>query len=75
MSSRTLRRHLSQVGSSYVQLLEEAQQKEAENLLLNSDMEIQEIALYLGYIQPTNFTRAFKKWTGMTPIQFRKKEI
>ncbi|AQZ81988.1 AraC family transcriptional regulator [Acinetobacter calcoaceticus] len=73
MSSRTLRRHLSQVGSSYVQLLEEAQQKEAENLLLNSDMEIQEIALYLGYIQPTNFTRAFKKWTGMTPIQFRKK--
>lgn len=73
MSSRTLRRHLSQVGSSYVQLLEEAQQKEAENLLLNSDMEIQEIALYLGYIQPTNFTRAFKKWTGMTPIQFRKR--
>ncbi|WP_045431662.1 AraC family transcriptional regulator [Acinetobacter calcoaceticus] len=75
MTSRTLRRHLSQVGSSYVQLLEEAQQKEAENLLLNSDMEIQEIALYLGYIQPTNFTRAFKKWSGMTPIQFRKKEI
>ncbi len=73
MSSRTLRRHLNQVGSSYVQLLEEAQQKEAENLLLNSDMEIQEIALYLGYIQPTNFTRAFKKWTGMTPIQFRKR--
>ncbi|MGN5724280.1 AraC family transcriptional regulator ligand-binding domain-containing protein [Acinetobacter calcoaceticus] len=75
MSSRTLRRHLNQVGSSYLQLLEEAQQKEAENLLLNSDMEIQEIALYLGYIQPTNFTRAFKKWNGMTPIQFRKKEI
>lgn len=75
MSSRTLRRHLNQVGSSYLQLLEEAQQKEAENLLLNSDMEIQEIALYLGYIQPTNFTRAFKKWTEMTPIQFRKKEI
>ncbi|MEB3865671.1 AraC family transcriptional regulator [Acinetobacter sp. IK31] len=75
MSSRTLRRHLNQVGSSYLQLLEEIQQKEAENLLLNSDMEIQQIALYLGYIQPTNFTRAFKKWTGQTPIQFRKKEI
>lgn len=74
MSSRTLRRHLSQVGSSYLQLLEEVQQKEAENLLLNSDMEIQEIALYLGYIQPTNFTRAFKKWTGQTPITFRKNQ-
>ncbi|MFA3058539.1 AraC family transcriptional regulator [Acinetobacter pittii] len=74
MSSRTLRRHLSQVGSSYLHLLEEVQQKEAENLLLNSDMEIQEIALYLGYIQPTNFTRAFKKWTGQTPITFRKNQ-
>ncbi|WP_447501581.1 AraC family transcriptional regulator ligand-binding domain-containing protein [Acinetobacter pittii] len=74
MSSRTLRRHLSQVGSSYLHLLEEVQQKEAENLLLNSDMEIQEIALYLGYIQPTNFTRAFKKWTGQTPIIFRKNQ-
>jgi len=71
MSSRTLRRHLNQVGSSYLQLLEEAQQKEAEHLLIHSDMDIQEIALYLGYIQPTNFTRAFKKWTGQTPITFR----
>lgn len=75
MSSRTLRRHLSQVGSSYIQLLEEAQQKEAEHLLLHSDMDIQEIALYLGYIQPTNFTRAFKKWTGQTPVVFRKNSI
>ncbi|MBD0110568.1 helix-turn-helix transcriptional regulator, partial [Acinetobacter baumannii] len=27
-----------------------------------------------GYIQPTNFTRAFKKWTGQTPITFRKNQ-
>lgn len=41
-------------------------------LLLSSDMEIQDIALYLGYIQPANFARAFKKWSGVAPIQFRK---
>lgn len=72
MSSRTLRRHLKEIGVSYLSLLDEAKYKEAKNLLLSSNMEIQEIALYLGYVQPANFARAFKKWSNMTPIEFRK---
>lgn len=72
MSNRTLRRHLNEIGVSYLGLLDEVKYKEATRLLLSSDMEIQEIALYLGYIQPANFARAFKKWSGMSPIQFRK---
>lgn len=72
MSNRTLRRHLNEIGVSYLGLLDEVKYKEATKLLLSSDMEIQEIALYLGYIQPANFARAFKKWSGMTPNDFRK---
>lgn len=72
MSNRTLRRHLNEVGVSYLGLLDEVKYLEAARLLLSSDMEIQEIALYLGYIQPANFARAFKKWSGVTPIQFRR---
>lgn len=72
MSNRTLRRHLNEIGVSYLGLLDEVKYKEATRLLLSSDMEIQEIALYLGYIQPANFARAFKKWSGMTPNDFRK---
>lgn len=72
MSNRTLRRHLNEVGTSYLSLLDEVKYREAAKLLLSSDMEIQDIALYLGYIQPANFARAFKKWSGVAPIQFRK---
>jgi len=75
MSSRTLRRHLNEINSSYLLLLDEVKYKEAEKLLLNSNMEIQDIANYLGYIQPANFARAFRKWSGVTPIQFRKQAV
>ncbi|MEN8548737.1 helix-turn-helix domain-containing protein [Acinetobacter soli] len=75
MSNRTLRRHLNEIGVSYLNLLDEVKYKEATTLLLKSDMEIQGIALYLGYIQPANFARAFKKWSGMSPINYRKKGL
>lgn len=71
MSSRTLRRHLSAIDCSYLQLLDEVRYKEAEKLLRDSTMDIQDIANYLGYIQPANFARAFKKWSGVTPSQLR----
>ncbi|OEC91465.1 AraC family transcriptional regulator [Acinetobacter sp. YK3] len=74
MSNRTLRRRLNELGTSYLILLDEVRYKEAERLLLSSDMEIQEIANYLGYLQPANFARAFKKWSGISPIQFRNKK-
>lgn len=75
MSNRTLRRHLNEIGVTYLNLLDEVKYKEAATLLLKSDMEIQGIALYLGYIQPANFARAFKKWSGMSPINYRKKGL
>lgn len=67
MSSRTLKRNLQDVGTTYSLLLNDIRKHDAEHLLVKSDMDIQQIALYLGYEQPTNFTRAFKKWTGVSP--------
>ncbi|MBJ9985722.1 AraC family transcriptional regulator ligand-binding domain-containing protein [Acinetobacter sp. S40] len=72
ISSRTLKRNLQQLGTSFSELLDDIKYKEAQALLLNADMEIQQIAVYFGYEQPTNFTRAFKKWSGITPIQYRR---
>ncbi|MCH7380715.1 MULTISPECIES: AraC family transcriptional regulator [Acinetobacter] len=71
-SSRTLRRKLDEAGYSYLGLLDEVRYQEAKQLLLNPHMEVQDIALYLGYLQPANFARAFKKWSGLTPSQFRQ---
>jgi AraC-like DNA-binding protein len=73
LSGRTLMRRLQQLNLSYLALLDQTVRQEAEKLLASDEMDIQDIANLLGYINPANFTRAFKKWTGETPSQFRTK--
>lgn len=71
ITSRTLQRKLSQEGVSYQKLLDEVRQKMAEDYLLNSDLNIPDIALRLGYSETTSFHRKFKAVTGKTPGEFR----
>lgn len=70
-SSRTLKRRLQQRGTSFQQLLDEARHRDALRLLENPDLEIRQIAAALGYQDPPSFTRAFRRWTGQSPIQAR----
>ncbi|RCI69326.1 AraC family transcriptional regulator, partial [Pseudomonas aeruginosa] len=62
LSSRSLKRHLHDAGTSFRQLLGQARQRQALRLLRRPEVSLQRIALYLGYSDPTNFTRAFKRW-------------
>lgn len=71
MSTRTLARKLRDGGCSFQQLLEETRRRDAHDLLARSSLEIQEIAALLGYQNPANFTRAFRKWTGESPRDYR----
>lgn len=71
MSTRTLARRLSQDGTSFRRLLEEARHRDACRLLESSPLDIAAVAAQLGYTNPANFTRAFRQWTGQTPSQFR----
>lgn len=71
MSGRTLSRRLQQFGLTYLGLLDAARRHEAEHLLITTDQEVRYIAELLGYTGAANFTRAFRKWTDMTPSQFR----
>ena len=71
LSSRTLKRRLQQQGTSYLLLLEEARQQDARHLLAHSPMPVRDIAARLGYDNPANFTRAFRRWTGETPRDYR----
>lgn len=73
MSSRTLARKLKEDGSSFQQLIEKTQRHDACELIENSDLDLQEIASRLGYQNPANFTRAFRKWTGESPSQYRQR--
>ena len=72
VSSRTLRRHLKQEGTSYQDLLADARKTRATTLLRGSDASIEQIATALGYADAANFARAFQKWTGKSPSSFRK---
>lgn len=74
LSSRTLKRRLAQQGTSFSALLEEARQLDAIALLRKPQLSLERVATELGYADPANFTRAFKRWTGLTPSAFRDKD-
>jgi len=70
MSTRTLKRKLSEEGASYTALLEERRRLQGLSLL-RTDLSVEEIAERLGYADAANFTRAFRRWTGKSPTEFR----
>ncbi len=71
VSPRTLRRELKKRDTTYQILLDTAREKMAIKLLKSSTLTIHEISEKLGYKDPTNFGRAFRKWTGKPPGAYR----
>lgn len=72
VTSRTLRRQLQTFGVSFQDLLADIRKKRALDLLQNTNKPVDEIAYELGYSDPSNFGRAFRKWTGSSPSDVRK---
>ena len=72
MAPRTLRRRLREEGTRYSVLLETARRRDALRLLENPSLTAQQIAEMLGYLDPANFTRAFRRWTRQTPSAYRR---
>lgn len=73
-SERSLRRHLQQEGCTYQEIVTQLQQQRAINYLRHSRLSIERIADRLGYSETAAFAHAFKRWTGMTPSQFRSED-
>ncbi len=71
VSTRTLKRRLQDCGTTFQQLRDEARRRDAQRLLANPDLEIQQIASALGYSDPPSFTRAYRRWTGQCPSTAR----
>jgi AraC-like DNA-binding protein len=72
MSVRSFQRHLAESGTSYSALVDEARLATATRLLADRDVKIIEIALALGYSDPAHFTRAFRRWTAVSPVAYRR---
>lgn len=71
MTPRTLRRRLQAMGTSYQQQVEQMRHAMAVDLLARTRQPVEQIATELGYADPSNFGRAFRRWTGQSPRQFR----
>jgi AraC-like DNA-binding protein len=74
LTTRTLRRKLSLLGCTLRELSDEARRELACNALRCPDRSIKDVAYGLGFAEPSAFHRAFKRWTGLTPQQFRATE-
>lgn len=72
MSSRTLKRKLQQLGTSYQKILDDLRKGLAVEYLAQTDMTVDEIAIQLGYSDASNFARAFRRWTGRSPSDYRR---
>ncbi|GGC74676.1 AraC family transcriptional regulator [Marinobacter halophilus] len=72
VSPRSLRRKLDQEGTSFRKLLEEERSQLALQLLKNSSMKLDELAIHLGYTDTASFTRAFRRWMNCSPGEYRK---
>ena len=74
LSPATLRRRLaSEHGENYVQVLNELRCDIARACLERSSISIDEIARRAGFAQNTSFCRAFRRWFGCTPAEYRRK--
>jgi AraC-like DNA-binding protein len=75
LTARTLQDRLKDEGTSYTELLESARRDLAHRYLREDQLSVPDVALLLGYSEASAFHRAFKRWTGLTPRQYRSRRL
>ena len=72
MSPRQLRHQLTLAGTSLQRIITQHRKSLSRRLLSQTDESIAEIVYLTGFSEPSTFYRAFKRWEGMTPIEYRQ---
>ncbi len=70
VSSRTLNRRFKALGSNFKSVVNDVRKELAIEHLTNRQLPIEEISFRLGFKDPSNFSKAFKSWTGLPPSQY-----
>lgn len=74
MNQRTLARRLQSEGTSFSALFDDLRRGLALRYLLRSDLRISEVVFLLGFSEVATFYRAFRRWTGQTPVEYRRSQ-
>jgi AraC-like DNA-binding protein len=72
LSLRTLQRRLREAGLSFSQLVVQTRQKRVLHYLREPALELAEIAFLVGFSEPGLLSRAFRRWTGPSPGEYRR---
>lgn len=72
LSVRNLQRRLKEVGTSYQVILDDSREELAMSLLKDSTIPLYEVAFLVGFTEPSAFYKAFRRWTGKRPGDFRQ---
>jgi len=72
LTPRTVQRNLSDEGTTFKKIVDLTRKDYTISEIINTDLSISEIAFRLGYKDLSSFYRAFRRWTGVTPIVYRE---
>jgi len=72
LSERTLQRRLGECGATFNELVERMRYELSQRYLRQDHLSLTEIGYLLGYSELSAFSRAFRRWAGVSPIEFRK---
>jgi len=72
VSARTLQRRLSGAGWTYKQLVDDVRFAMARQRMAVPDAPLKAVAAELGFSEQASFTRAFRRWIGITPREYRR---
>ena len=75
LGARTIQRRLKEEKTSFSEVLDRLRSKVAINLLEDPSHSIGDVAFFLGYSEPSAFHRAFRRWTGKAPLQYRRSRM
>ncbi|GFO81156.1 AraC family transcriptional regulator [Methyloceanibacter sp.] len=75
LSSRTLQRRLHDWGFSFEEMVDDIRRTTALHLVRSETLSGMEMAFSLGYSDPAHFVRAFRRWTNMTPGDYRQRAL
>lgn len=74
MNERILRARLTEAGTSFNQVLADYRCILAKRLLARTEESVSDVVYLTGFSEPSTFYRAFKRWTGLTPVEYRQQK-